>query len=48
MRYVVMYMKPKKKGYSEQSATFFELADAIRWENYIKESGAKNVKICVK
>lgn len=48
MRYIVMYTKPKKKGYSEQSATFFELVDAIRWENHVKENGAKNVRICVK
>ena len=36
--YRVNYLKPKKKGYSKQTATFMKIEDAIMWEEYIKKN----------
>jgi hypothetical protein len=46
--YQVMYLKPKKKGYSQQTATFLKIDDAIFWEQIVKQQGAKDIKIVVK
>lgn len=40
-------MKPKKKGYAYQQATFLKIDDAIFWEQLVKEQGAKDIKILV-
>jgi hypothetical protein len=48
MMYQVKYLKPKKKGYSTQVATFLKIDDAIFWENVVKEQGAKDITILVK
>jgi len=44
----VIYLKPKKKGYSKQIATFLSIDDAAFWEQVIKEQGAKDIQILVK
>ena len=31
-------MKPKKKGYAKQSATFLKIEDAVFWEQHVKET----------
>lgn len=48
MKYDVIYEHPRKKGYSKQTATFLKIDDAIFWESYVKDKGAKNIKICPK
>tara|TARA_B100000902_G_scaffold337254_1_gene338033 strand:+ start:354 stop:500 length:147 start_codon:yes stop_codon:yes gene_type:complete len=48
MIYEVNYMKPKKKGFSTQRATFLKIDDAIFWENIIKNQGCKDIKILIK
>lgn len=45
MKYDVIYMKPKKKGYAKETATFLKIDDAIFWENYVRSKGAKEVTI---
>ena len=47
LMYQVTYLKPKKKGYSCQQATFLKIDDAIFWEHFVKEKGAKDIKILV-
>ena len=44
-KYQVVYMKPKKKGYSKQVATFLSIDDAAFWEQVIKKQGAKDIEI---
>ena len=47
--YQVNYMKPKKKGYSKQTATFLKIEDAVFWEEHVKQNlNATDVKITVK
>ena len=48
MMYQVNYMKPKKKGYAKQQATFLKIEDAMFWEQHIKSEGAKHIEIHVK
>ncbi len=50
MRYIVSYFQPKKKRgyYSQQSATFMKIEDAMFWESIMKEKGCKDVNITVK
>lgn len=49
MRYQVSYLKPKKKGFSQQIAgDFLKIEDAHFWSEIVKEQGAKNVEILVK
>ena len=45
MKYQVQYLKPKKKGYSKQVATFLTIDDAAFWEKVMKKQGAKDVEI---
>ena len=45
MMYQVKYLKPKKKGYSNQVVTFLKIDDAIFWENVIKQQGCKDIQI---
>lgn len=45
MKYDVVYLKPKKKGYIKETATFLKIDDAIFWENYIRKNGAKDITI---
>jgi len=48
MMYQVMYLKPKKKGYAQQTATFMKIEDAVFWEKHVKDNlGAKEIKILV-
>ena len=30
-------MKPKKKGYAKQTATFLKIEDAVFWEEHVKK-----------
>ena len=46
--YQVTYLKPKKKGYSTQAATFLKFDDAEFWCKMIENQGAKEIKILVK
>ena len=48
MMYQVNYMKPKKKGYAKQKATFLKIEDAVFWEGVVKEQGATNIQILAK
>lgn len=45
MKYEVIYLKPKQKGYAKQSATFLKIEDAIFWESVVKNQGAKDIII---
>ena len=38
MMYQVNYMKPKKKGYAQQKATFLKIEDAVFWEEHVKKN----------
>ena len=38
MMYQVNYMKPKKKGYAKQKATFLKIEDAVFWEEHVKKT----------
>ena len=31
-------MKPKKKGYAKQTATFLKIEDAVFWEEHVKKN----------
>lgn len=43
-----MYLKPKKKGFSQQIATLLTIDDAEFWAKVVKTQGAKDIKILVK
>jgi hypothetical protein len=46
MKFNVTYEKPKKKGFSKQTAVFYNVEDAYQWERYIREHhSAKNIQI---
>jgi hypothetical protein len=45
MKYQVTYLKPKKKMYSRQVATFLTIEDAGFWEQTVKIQGCKDVEI---
>ena len=45
MKYQVTYLKPKKKGYSQQTATFLKIEDASFWEKMMKEQNCANIEI---
>jgi hypothetical protein len=45
MKYEVTFLKPKKTGYSKQSAVFLKIDDAIWYETLIKSQGAKDIII---
>ena len=48
MMYQVNYMKPKKKGYAQQKATFLKIEDAVFWEEHVKKNlGAVDTMITV-
>ena len=48
MIYQVNYMKPKKKGYAKQKATFLKIEDAVFWEEHVKKNlGAVDTQITV-
>ena len=48
MMYQVNYMKPKKKGYAKQTATFLKIDDAVLWEKVMTEKGCTEFQILVK
>ena len=48
MKYQVVYLRPKKKGYSKQTASFLSIDDAVFWQQVIEKQGAKDVQIHVK
>lgn len=39
MKYQVIYLKQKKNKQTKQVAVFYNIEDAIYWENYIKKQG---------
>ena len=48
MMYQVKYLKPKKKGFSVQTATFLKIEDAMFWEEHVKKNlDAKDTQITV-
>ena len=46
--YQVTYLKPKKKGFSKQTATLLTIDDAEFWSKVIEQQGAKDIKILVR
>jgi len=48
MQYQVQYLRPKKKGYSKQVASFLTIDDADFWRQVIEKQGAKDIQILVK
>ena len=38
MIYRVNYLKPKKKGYAKQTASFLDIEGAVMWEEYVKKN----------
>lgn len=45
MKFEITYLKLKKKGYAQQSATFFKIEDAFFWKSVIEKQGAKDIII---
>jgi len=45
MKYKVTYLKPKKHGYSKQSAMLLTIEDASFWEKCVTQQGCKDVEI---
>jgi len=45
MKYQVVYLKPKKKSFSKQTATFYTIEDASFWEKMVLSQGCENVEI---
>lgn len=45
MRFEITYLKPKKKGYAKQSATFLKIEDAFFWKSIVENQGAKDIII---
>lgn len=45
MKYQVIYLKPKKKNFSKQVATFYSIEDAGFWEKVVKQQGCQDVEI---
>tara|TARA_B100000900_G_scaffold405499_1_gene415188 strand:- start:887 stop:1033 length:147 start_codon:yes stop_codon:yes gene_type:complete len=45
MKFLLQYDKPKKKGFSKQKATFFDVRDAMLFERHVKSQGAINTEI---
>ena len=45
IKYQVVYLKPKKKSYSKQIATFYTIEDASYYEECIKRQGCKESEI---
>ena len=45
MKFKVMYLKPKKKGFSEQTAVLLSIEDAVFWQDTVKKQGCQNIKI---
>lgn len=41
-------MKPKRKTYSKQTAVFYQIEDAMRWQEYVKTQGCENVEVLAK
>jgi hypothetical protein len=49
MKYEIRFLKRKKRGhYSQQSAVFLNIEDAIWYESIIKSQGAKEIIITPK
>lgn len=48
MKFEITYLKPKKKGYAKQTATFLDIEGAIFWESVVKKQGAKDIIITPK
>lgn len=45
MKFEVQYIKPKKKGYSKQVATLYNIEDAEYWKSVIEKQGCKDIQI---
>jgi hypothetical protein len=46
MRYKVIFLKPKKKGFfSRQEATFFDIESVVFYQTKMEELGSKDFKI---
>ena len=45
MKFKVMYLKPKKKGFSKQTAVLLSIEDAVFWQDTIMKQGCQNVEI---
>jgi len=45
--YQVKYLKPKKKGFSTQSAIFMRIEDCMWWEKIKTAEGCKDFQILV-
>ena len=46
--YQVTYLRPKRKGYSKQTANLLTIDDAEFWSKVVESQGAKDIKILVK
>jgi hypothetical protein len=47
MKFIVTYLRKKKKGYSNQKATFLTPEGAHHWINLVKSQGAQNIQLTV-
>lgn len=47
MKYIVTYLRKKKKGYSNQRAVFLTPEGAYRWKDLVESQGAKNIQITI-
>jgi len=45
MKFEITYLKPKRKGYAQQSATFLKIEDCFFWQSIIEKQGAKDIII---
>jgi hypothetical protein len=46
--YEVSYLKPKKKGYAKQTATFIKIEDCFFWKSIVEKQGSKDYIITPK
>lgn len=45
LKFEVQYLKPKKKGYSNQVATLYTMEDAKYWKDIVEKQGCKDIQI---
>jgi hypothetical protein len=48
MKYEVTYLRPKKQGFSKQTATFLKIEDCFFWQSVVEKQGAKDFIITPK
>ena len=45
IKFQVSYLKPRKKGYSKQTAILYRVEDAHYWADIVKAQGCKDIEV---